>query len=32
VSAVGFDLHAPAAAKTLLAAPEFAVQECLVNA
>ena len=28
---VGFDLHAAAAAKALLAPPEFAVEEFLVN-
>ncbi len=31
VRPVGFDLHAPAASKALLAAPEFAVHKCLVN-
>jgi hypothetical protein len=31
MSAVGFDLHAATAPKALLAAPEFAVNEFLVN-
>ena len=30
VRLVGFDLHSPAASKALLAAPEFAVDKCLV--
>jgi hypothetical protein len=28
---IGFDLHAPAASKALLAAPEFAIHERLVD-
>ncbi len=31
VRPVGFDLHAPAAAKALLAAPEFAIHKCLID-
>ena len=28
---IGFNLHAPAASKALLAAPEFAVHKCLID-
>jgi len=30
VRPVGFDLHAPAASKALLATPKFAIHKCLI--